>query len=123
MAYSFPDIGPFQTDVDTLTYRAFADLRGTAAGWNIDSQVGVMYASMTEKYFGLIYPALAQGRPQFWCVYFGSEHQQSNLFAPETSAHPSSTLGVIDLNGTHELFQMPGGPATVAVGGSTFAKP
>ena len=33
LVYSFPDIGPYQVDVDTLTYRLFGDVDGKAAGW------------------------------------------------------------------------------------------
>ena len=58
LVYSFPDVGPAITTVDTLTYRLFGDLKGTAAGWDIDGQVGVMYSSMTEKYFGSLIPSL-----------------------------------------------------------------
>jgi len=32
LVYSFPDVGPEQVDVDTITYRLFGDVRGTAAG-------------------------------------------------------------------------------------------
>src|SRR6202022_1152236 len=44
------------------------------------------------------------------------------LFAPENSVHPSSTLGVIDLNASHDLFEMPGGPMSMAVGGQYVHK-
>ena len=44
------------------------------------------------------------------------------LFAPEDSAHPSSTLGVVDAHASHELFDMPGGPATFLFGGQYIHK-
>ncbi len=38
------------------------------------------------------------------------------LFAPETSTHPSSTLGVGDLHASRSLFDMPGGPLSLGAG-------
>ena len=48
------------TDVDTTTYRLFADLKGTAAGWSLDASAGVMYARMIDNIYGFIEPAAAQ---------------------------------------------------------------
>jgi len=116
LVYSFPDVGPFQTNVDTITYRLFGDLHGTAAGWDIDGQVGVMYASMTEKYFGSIYPGLAQDALNSGAYVPGVSTNGQALFAPEDSAHPSSTLGVGDLHASRSLFDMPGGPLSLGAG-------
>jgi iron complex outermembrane receptor protein len=122
LVYSFPDIGPYQIAVDTLTYRLFGDLKGNAGGWDIDGQVGVMYASMTEKIFGSIYPALAQDALNGGSYVPGVSTNGQALFAPETSDHPSSSEGVIDLHASRELFQMPGGPLAMAVGGQYIHK-
>jgi iron complex outermembrane receptor protein len=121
LVYSFPDVGPYQIAVDTLTYRLFGDIRGAAGGWDIDGQVGAMYSSMTEKIFGSIYPGLAQDALNNQSYIPGLSNGQA-LFAPEDSDHPSSTLGVVDLHASRELFQMPGGPLSMAVGGQYIHK-
>jgi iron complex outermembrane receptor protein len=122
LVYSFPDIGPYQVDVDTITYRLFGDLHGTAAGWDIDGQVGVMYASMTQKMFGSLIPSLAQTDINNGSYIPGVSTNGQSLFAPEDSDHPSSTLGVIDVHGAHDLFDMPGGPETMVIGGQYIHK-
>jgi iron complex outermembrane recepter protein len=116
LVYSFPDIGPVQLTTDTLTYRLFGDLRGSLWGWDTDSQVGVMYASMTEKIFGDLVPSLAQADLNNGSYIPGVSTNGAALFAPPESTHPSSTLGVIDVHGSRDLFDMPGGPLTLAVG-------
>jgi iron complex outermembrane recepter protein len=122
LVYSFPDVGPYQVDVDTLTYRLFGDVKGQAAGWDIHGSVGIMYSSMAEKIFGTIYPQLAQNALNSGAYVPGVSTNGQDLFAPETSTHPSSTLGVASVNGSHELFQMPGGPLTLALGGQYIHK-
>jgi iron complex outermembrane receptor protein len=122
LVYSFPDVGPYQVDVDTLTYRLFGELHGTAAGWDIDSNVGVMYASMTQKMFGSIIPSLVQTDINNGSYIPGVSTNGQALFAPEDSDHPSSTLGVVDVHGAHDLFDMPGGPETMVVGGQYIHK-
>ncbi len=122
LVYSFPDVGPYQIAVDTQTYRLFGDVKGTAGGWELHGSVGAMYSSMTEKIFGEIYPALAQNALNGGAYVPGVSTNGQALFAPETSAHPSSTLGVAGVDASHELFQMPGGPLTVAVGAQYIHK-
>ena len=122
LVYSFPDVGPYQMDVDTLTYRLFGDLRGSAAGWDIDGQVGIMYASMTQKIFGEIEPGVAQADLNNGTYVPGVSTNGQQLFAPETSDHPSSTLGVVDVHGARSLFDMPGGPLSLVVGGQYIHK-
>jgi iron complex outermembrane receptor protein len=122
LVYSFPDIGPYQVDVDTLTYRLFGDVNGKAAGFDIHGDVGVMYASMTQKMFGSIVPSLAQEALNNGTYVPGVSTNGQALFAPEDSDHPSSTLGVVDLTGTRDLFDMPGGPLTMVLGGQYIHK-
>ena len=122
LVYSFPDVGPYQISVDTITYRLFGDVKGSVASWDVHGSVGVMYASMTEKIFGSIYPGLAQDALNSGAYVPGVSTNGQALFAPETSEHPSSTLGVASVSGTHELFEMPGGPLMLAVGGQYIHK-
>ena len=116
LVYSFPDVGPYQVDVDTLTYRLFGDIHGAAAGWDVDGQVGVMYASMTQKIFGNLIPGAAQTALDSGAYIPGVSTNGQALFAPEVSDHPSSTLGVADVHGSRSLFDMPGGPLSMVVG-------
>ena len=44
--YSFPDVGPWIINTDTQTYRLFGDLKGTAAGWDLD---GSGWGSCTRR--------------------------------------------------------------------------
>jgi iron complex outermembrane receptor protein len=122
LVYSFPDVGPYQVDVDTITYRLFGDVKGSVAGWDVNSSVGVMYASMTEKIFGNIYPALAQDALNSGAYVPGVSTNGQALFAPETSDHPSSTLGVANVNASHALFDLPGGPLMFGFGGEYIHK-
>jgi iron complex outermembrane receptor protein len=122
LVYSFPDVGPYQVDVDTLTYRLFGDVNGKAAGWDIHGDVGVMYASMSQKIFGELLPGATQTAINDGTYVPGVSTNGQALFAPEESTHPSSTLGVVDLTGQRDVFDMPGGPLTVAVGGQYLHK-
>ena len=103
-------------DINALTYRLFGDLKGTAGGWDMDAEVGLMYSSMSQKLFGSIVPSLAQTALNDGTYVPGVSKNGAALFAPEASDHPSSTLGVVDLHASHDLMQMPGGPLTAAMG-------
>jgi len=122
LSYSFPDIGPAVTDVETTTYRLFGDLRGTAAGWDLDAAVGLMYAKMSDHINGFIQPAVAQADLNNLTYVPGVSTNGAQLFAPTEVTDPSSTLYVGDFHGSHELFQMPGGPLTLAAGVQYFHK-
>jgi iron complex outermembrane receptor protein len=122
LVYSFPDVGPYQVDVDTLTYRLFGDVNGKLGGWDLHGDVGIMYSSMTEKIFGELIPSLAQTALNDGTYIPGVSTNGQSLFAPPDSTHPSSTLDVVDLTGQRDLFDMPGGPLTMAVGGQYIHK-
>ncbi|HXW75280.1 MAG TPA: TonB-dependent receptor [Steroidobacteraceae bacterium] len=121
-AYTFPDIGPNVIDTETTTYRLFADFRGTAAGWDLDAAVGLMYAKASVDIYGYIEPAVAQADLNNLTYVPGVTNNGAQLFAPVETTDPSSTLDVVDLHGSHQLFQMPGGPLTLAVGAQYFHK-
>ncbi|MGB6603513.1 MAG: TonB-dependent receptor [Steroidobacteraceae bacterium] len=122
LVYSFPDVGPEVTDVETTTYRLFADFRGTAAGWDLDGAIGAMYARMSDHISGFLEPGAVQTDLNNLSYVPGVSTNGAQLFAPVETTDPSSTLDVVDLHGSHDLFQMPGGPMTLAVGAQYFHK-
>jgi len=122
LVYSFPDIGPFLTNVDTTTYRFYTDVKGAAAGWDLDGAVGVMYSSEHEKYSGLIEPGAAQDALNSGAYVPGISTDGAALFAPHAYTTMSSTLDVVEFHGSRELAQMDGGPLSLAAGAQYFHK-
>jgi len=121
-SYSFPDVGPNVIDTEATTYRLFADVRGSAAGWDIDAEVGLMYSKMNVDIYGYLEPTLVQADLNNLTYVPGVTTNGTQLFAPVEVTDPSSTLDVLDLHGARELFQMPGGPLTLALGTQYFHK-
>ncbi|MGO9803528.1 MAG: TonB-dependent receptor plug domain-containing protein [Steroidobacteraceae bacterium] len=122
LVYAFPDIGPEVTDVQTETYRFFADLKGTAGGWDLNGSVGFMYAKMHQTFNGYIEPGVAQQDLNSLTYVPGVSTNGSQLFAPQESIQPTSTLDVADVHGVRDLLQMSGGPLTLAAGAQYFHK-
>ena len=122
LVYSFPDIGPWVINTDTQTYRLFGDLKGTAAGWDLDAAVGIMYAKMNLQFDGGLIPTAMQTALNNGTYVPQAGNNNIAIVAPEASSTPTSTLDLIDLHGTRSLFQMPGGPLSLAVGAQYFHK-
>lgn len=114
LIYSFPELGQQNTQVDTNTYRLLATLSGNAAGWQINGTAGAMYAKMNQWLYGNIAPAALQTALNNGYI-LGSANG-SSLFAPPEQTTPTSQLDLIDIHGTHKVFDMPGGPLNFAVG-------
>src|SRR6202789_1965989 len=58
LVYSFREVGLPTTLTDTDTYRLVDDIKGTAAGWDIDGSLGGMYSRMDLKEVAGADPAL-----------------------------------------------------------------
>jgi iron complex outermembrane recepter protein len=122
LVYSFPDVGPWQINTETATYRLFGDLKGNAAGWDLDASVGLMYAKMALHFDGGLDPTEAQAALNSGAYVPGVSTNGASLFAPTAYTNPTSTLDLIDLHGTRDLFDMPGGPMTMGTGVQYFHK-
>jgi iron complex outermembrane recepter protein len=108
------EIGQQQTQFVTNTYRLFGDLRGTAAGWDLDASLGLMYARLTQKSFGFINGQELQNALDNGYV-FGSANGAS-VYAPEAEVDDTDALQLVDLRGSRELATLPGGPLSMAIG-------
>lgn len=118
LVYSFPELGLQNTQVDTNTYRLLASLSGNAAGWDISGTAGAMYAKMNQWLYGNIEPGPLQNALNNGYI-LGSSTGES-LFAPPAQTTPTSQLDLVDIHGTHKLFDLPGGPVSLAIGVQWF---
>jgi iron complex outermembrane recepter protein len=116
LIYNFGEIGPQTTQVSTTTYRLVEDLKGTAFGWDIDADAGLMYASMSAKIFGAFDYGQAQTAINDGAYIPGLTTNSSSMLAPEVEFHPSSQLDIAGVTAQRELFQLPGGPLALALG-------
>jgi iron complex outermembrane receptor protein len=115
LIYTFPEIGAGgENVVDTNTYRLLTSLHGNVGGWSIDGSVGAMFAKMDITEYGLVEPAALQTALNNGYILGSSTG--SSLFAPPEQTTPTSQLDLIDVHGTHELFELPGGPLNLAIG-------
>lgn len=108
------EIGPQQTQFVTNTWRLFADVRGSAAGWDLDLTGGLMYATLNQHSTGnlnidALQKALNNG------YVFGSANGAS-LFAPPIEARDTNALQVVDLRALRALTQLQGGRLSLALG-------
>jgi iron complex outermembrane recepter protein len=122
LVYAFPDVGPWVVDTETQTYRLYGDLTGSAAGWDLDASVGLMYARMSLDFSGGLIPTATQGAINNGSYVIGSTQNNIALVAPEASTSPSSTLDVLEFTGSRSIMQMPGGPLMLAAGVQYFHK-
>jgi iron complex outermembrane receptor protein len=122
LVYNFPEVGPYTSDVETTTYRLFADLKGRAGGWDLDGSAGLMYAKMSIKSNGDLEPGALQTALNNGSYVPGQSTDAQALFAPTATLAPSSTLDVINLQGQRELAQLPGGTLAIATGLQYFHK-
>ncbi|MGH8318257.1 MAG: TonB-dependent receptor plug domain-containing protein [Steroidobacteraceae bacterium] len=114
LVYSFPEDGENQTQVTTNTYRLLMSLSGTAAGWQIKSTIGSMYAKMANTTYGELEPEALQTALNNGYVLGSADG--TALFAPPAEAVDTSNMSLVDIHGTHKLFEMPGGPLNLAIG-------
>jgi iron complex outermembrane receptor protein len=117
----FPQLGMMQTQFVTNTYRLFGDIRGSAAGWDIDGTLGWMYADLTATNSGFIIPgALAATAASGFNFATATPGQLAQAFAPTDGEKDTNTMEVVDLHGTRELAQLPGGALSVALGAGMY---
>ena len=112
--YDFPELGQTQTQYVTNTYRGFLDLKGSAAGWDLDLTAGAMYAAVTEKSYANVNFVELQNALNNGYI-FGSADGAS-LFAPVEEVKDTNSLQDIDLRATRPLAQLPGGPLSLGAG-------
>jgi iron complex outermembrane receptor protein len=119
LIYNFSAGGAPLAEFSTDTYRAMITAAGPAAGWDVSFSLGSEYALTTQTQLGSPNPQLIQD-------YLNADMPlaqiaTSNAFAP-TSGTESSEINLVNIKGTHDLFQMPGGPLALGLGAEWWEK-
>jgi iron complex outermembrane receptor protein len=123
LIYNFPEVGDSDTLTNTNTYRFIWDVKGTAAGFDIMGSLGAMYSRMELTELGLIEAGSVQAAlDNGYVVGPGASLAAAAALAPPEYAHPTSTLYTADIHASRPLFDLPGGPFTVAAGAQFFHK-
>ncbi|HTX24582.1 MAG TPA: TonB-dependent receptor [Steroidobacteraceae bacterium] len=113
------EFGAFNDQIITNTYRVFADFKGTAGGWDLDFNLGDMYALTEQHYLGLINYSALQDALNAGEV-FGEMQDYASEISPVVQSEMSNTLTVADFRGTRELINLPGGPLALGLGVGYF---
>jgi iron complex outermembrane receptor protein len=123
LVYNFHELGLNVVDTTTQTYRLLADVGGTAAGWDLDASAGLMYSRMIYDLSGnLEWAQLQNALNNGYVVGADPSPNGASLFAPPQQSTPTSSLSYLEAHASRPLFQLPGGPLSLALGAQYFHK-
>ena len=136
LLYPSFDLGVRTQDIKSTNTKIAFGLSGSHFGWDWDTAVAAARAKATSEYanlmsysglvasgtvapgVGLIFVNGLNTGKQGGFIPFGAANSSAVVDAITTTTQRKATAEVItaDLKGTRELFQLPGGPAGIAVG-------
>jgi len=109
------EFGYAADEIATTTDRLFVDFKGTAIGWDLDANIGDMYARTDQTYLGLVnYQALQTALDNGYV--FGEGGAAAAGVSTPVRSEMSNSMQVVDLRGTRELMTLPGGPLSLGLG-------
>ena len=120
LVYNFAELGFPYSQFKTDTYRFVQEVNGNAAGWDIGTSAGYMYAITTTDNYGNLEPEALQSALNSGYV-LGSSSGASK-FAPVDEATASSYLFFGNAHGSRPLAALPGGDLAIALGAEYFEK-
>jgi iron complex outermembrane recepter protein len=117
--YVFQSVGPRNAEVVSNTYRISAGVKGTWYGWDIDGEYGhsenhVSYEAQNTINAQTLVADIANGSFNF--LNPALTPAANAALAIQDTFSSVAKLDTFDLKGSGKLFDLPGGPAKVAVG-------
>jgi iron complex outermembrane receptor protein len=127
LVYNFANLGPVLTRVDSQSYRLVGDLTGTFMGWDTTTAMGFTESVIDQEAFGTYsIPALQAALNNPVTPYrlglnaYLNTPAQNALVSPIATTRDTDILEFINLHASHDIYQLPGGPATIGVGVDYF---
>lgn len=118
LRYRFVDLGTSYTETINDAIRGFVGLSGTAANW--DWQAGLLYSKTDreETANGRLSLPVLQAAVNNRTYRFGGTNDPALLAAlnPYRTSSGATDITSLDLKGSRELFNLPGGPMAIATG-------
>jgi iron complex outermembrane receptor protein len=124
LRYSAWDVGPRTGDVTNNFWRAVAGVKGTLAGWDVDTAFEHSQSDLTFKRTGFlqyshVLAALSGTGPITWRVGQNAGLNSQAVYdyiSPTLESDGKSKLDSFDVKASRELFQLPGGSFGLALG-------
>jgi iron complex outermembrane recepter protein len=121
LAYTFGDAGAGLTFTNTRMFRFVADLKGSVAGWALDSSIGVMRGLTRLTYDNWVTlsglnTVLANNSYHLGAAANLNSPSVYSILAPTTFQTASSQLQYVEVTATRSLLSLPGGPLGFAIG-------
>ena len=106
---------------DTSVIRLVDDVTGSVGGWSVGGSIGYVRVATHETYDGFIRAsrldaALADGSYRVGQNAYLNSPKLYSYLAPQTTSTATSELAYVAVNGTRDLWQLPGGAVGLAVG-------
>jgi iron complex outermembrane recepter protein len=125
LVYTYVDVGNPQQTFDSTNYRIVENVRGSAWGWDMDGAAGITYVHTDEVGLNFLdYPhlqaALNNGTYHVGEAASTNSPAVYNFIAPPEYYGASDLLNFLDVKGQRDLFQLPGGPLTMALGAEVY---
>jgi len=118
--YAFGDI-PSKIYLDNRAYRAVAGVKGSEAGWDYQVSVDLNRDSLRTEGTGFIYEPQLIADVESGAYNFVNPSANTaavrSALAPNLYKTSTSDLDSFDISATRPLFDLPGGPLALAVGG------
>ncbi|WP_431101269.1 TonB-dependent receptor domain-containing protein [Roseateles noduli] len=117
LIYRFEDLP--RGDINILrSTRLTAGLEGTAFGWDFDTAILVSQNNNERFQEGRVRSSLLNAAIANGTYRFGKTNSQEAINSVSSTAYNEGKSQLVswDLRGSRELFQLPGGPAAIAVG-------
>ena len=115
LQYNFGELGSPYTNFKTDTYRFVQEVNGTAAGWDIGTSAGYMYALLSQDSYGLIDPGAVQTALNDGYILGSSSG--ASLFSPVAHVTDASYLFFGNVHASRPIATLPGGDLALAIGG------
>ncbi|TFW17532.1 TonB-dependent receptor [Massilia arenosa] len=124
--YSFFDVGPQVRYANNEFKRAVVGLKGSYAGWDIDTGITHSQSALDLRYTNMInmkvlFAALGDPKSPYFPFYLGTQASKNTpaqyaAIVRDATSHSTTRLNTFDIKASREVIELPGGMLGVAVG-------
>ena len=126
LRYTFLNVGPRVTDFESTSTRLVAEVDGKAGAWDLNFAGGLTKVKLNINNHNYVQAAALQTALDSTTAPFlvGQPNSASvnALIAPDGISNDESTLNFLNVSGSREVYQLSGGPMSLALGAQYFVR-